>query len=617
MAFVMDASFCKAKAFNGKDRVYKQCGHKRVLGSEWCTRHLQSGAGHGVWDGKQEAGVAMQPDAVPAVPKAKAKTKPSRPALRKAMAKMLNSADPAPVPQPPVPQLLALACLLNGDEPPLALLDIPWAEYVEVGYHPSAQPKSKPARPVQNDFAEAPPAKFARIRDLASPKKEAGDQINLFIDFCERNWYELTKLPNIGNAVVLGTGKVFLSEVAVAAFLGEYLETQPLKTVQSKFCNLKAGLRSLSLPENQLPAWAAARTQSPPLIHALWTDEKKSTFKSEEAATEQGFVLLEHILAWATHLILKDKEGQCSEQEIFGALFLWTMAGRSHRLTNIQDLQFEQTGTVPNFGQDQPYMELGATKILHTLSATQLGEKKVLVRLYLGDVVSQYLWEAVLQIVGEEQEKPESYVFPYHGPNGFDYSKPMSNAQVKKAVLSCATYNGLVLNEEHAKTFGVNAVRRGLAAEVARLVQEKLHELNNQRGRGSSSDTDLVVYCPRTILVKPGLLHMNTEHIEDYFNTQLSQRFAALKGELLCVVCGYPSQTDHKCSCPKCVVDAAGGRGVGAGSKHTCWLKNRKVGKKSKNEAPETQQEFNERWNAWARFGLNPPLFREGRFHFD
>ena len=96
---------------------------------------------------------------------------------------------------------------------------------------------------------------------------------------------------------------------------------------------------------------------------------------------------------------------------------------------------------------------------------------------------------------------------------------------------------------------------------------------------------------------------MNSQEIDKHLKEELTQRFATERNNLLCKCCGYP-----KCECKKC---------GGAKGSHSCWLRTRGVGKRSKKFMAETPDQSNARMQAWAAFGLNVPTFCNGYYQFE
>ena len=215
----------------------------------------------------------------------------------------------------------------------------------------------------------------------------------------------------------------------------------------------------------------------------------------------------------------------------------------------------------------------------------------------------------------EEAEEKPTYFFPAEkkrGHLGFDHSKPMQPESVRQAMVEVAKFNGLVKNQDHEKRFDCNSIRRGTASDTADLLRQTLGELNSRRGRQPGSQMDLARYCPKSVLVKPGLLHTDVPAINRFFEEKAEEASQMHQWSLLCSICGYPN-----CNCQKCSSVLKGG-GRGASTKHKCWLADRGRGKQARNQVRESQQQAQERRNAWMLHNVsNPPTFKDYRFTFN
>ena len=221
---------------------------------------------------------------------------------------------------------------------------------------------------------------------------------------------------------------------------------------------------------------------------------------------------------------------------------------------------------------DVPYMNICATKLLGVLSVSALGSIKAKAKFSLGDAISRFLFQAWSDVTPQEiRDDPNTFFFPTEKPAlgyPFDWAEPISNTEVNALVLKCAQHNGIVTDEDHAKTFTLQAVRRGVAAEVVPALRDALGKLNIRHGRAKDSTMDVAVYCPRTVLVEPGLLHVDLDGIQRFMDEYIQVNLADPAMATLCKTCGYPG-----CQCPKCLHIAKGSKSSAA--KHKCWLATR------------------------------------------
>jgi hypothetical protein len=520
----------------------------------------------------------------------------------------------------------------RGIQVRLALCNAPWYPQVSAPLEP---PRKKQKRSRDNsDNLEAPahegehqpshtttPEWATGVRALIQASGKATDAVASFSIFCKAYSSELGRLPNVGTPVPSPAGELHLTDVAVTAYLHSLQAGFSMRTVYNKFAALKAGFRSLNLQRGVLPSWAEPSASAPPLVQKFFREAKKATIREEPVVVERGFITSEQVLSYALHIVVKDMAGKACKAEIVDALMLWVMAGRSHRLTNLQNTMWGDVGQVAMAASssdaapepDQPFMNLAATKLLGCMSAKQLAETHIVVKFYLGDPVSQYLYNAHCDSTSPEiKEAPDMHFFPHKAPADFDFGRPVSNRSMKSAVLACAHHLGLVHNAEHANTFDCNSIRRGVAADVAKLLKDALGNLNLKHGRREGSLTGILVYTPRSVVVQPGLLHTDLDSIQEAFSAKVSEHVESMQATLLCIVCGYPA-----CQCNKCACVARGGKGKGAGSKHCCWLGGRRKGKYARNDADETEQQLEARLQAWRTFGVSDvPVLADGRFVF-
>ena len=261
-----------------------------------------------------------------------------------------------------------------------------------------------------------------------------------------------------------------------------------------------------------------------------------------------------------------------------------------------------------------PYMNICATKLLGILSVAQLGSTKARAKFSLGDAISKCLFQAWSDTTPEEiREDPNTFFFPSGKPASgyhFDWAEPIAHSEVNALVLRCAEFNGIVTDAEHAKTFTFQAVRRGVSAEVVRALRQAIGGLNMRHGRAIASNMDAAVYCPRTVLVEPGLLHVDTDGIQQAMDAYLHENLTTPAMSNVCRTCGYPD-----CACPKCLSVAKGSKS--SVPKHNCWLQNRGRGRKSTDWIEESPEQFEARLAAWQKNGVRDvPVFKKGKFEF-
>jgi hypothetical protein len=568
-----------------------------------CTRHFKHGCANGMWNTEAPNSDLATPTGEPV-------------AL-------------GPISQaPPVQSSLEW----HGPQVCLALCNAPWNQQVGTPVEPPHKKQKRShanletmGRPTSEGRHEPidsrAPEWVAGVHALIQASGQATDAIASFSVFCNTYSSELGCLPNVGMPIPSRAGELYVSDVAVTAYLHSLQAGLSMATVYNKFASLKAGFRNLNLHRGMLPRWSEPSASAPPLVQKFFREAKKAAAREEQVVVERGFITSEQVLAYALHIVVKDMASEACKAEIVDALMLWVMAGRSHRLTNLQKTKWCDVGQVSMASgssevapaPDQPFMNLAATKLLGCMSAKQLAETHIVVKFYLGDPVSQYLYNAHLDSTPLDiKGDPDMHFFPHKGPSELDFSRPVSNQSVKSAVLACAYHLGLVHNDEHAETFDCNSIRRGVAADVTQLLKDALGKLNLKHGRREGSLTGILVYTPRSVVVQPGLLHTDVGSIQEAFDNKVSEHVQRMRATLLCTTCGYPA-----CQCSKCACVARGGKGKGAGSKHCCWLGGRRKGKHAKNSADETEQQFEARLQAWTTFGVDDaPVRRDGRFLF-
>ena len=614
---------CLAKAYNGKEKtaegrygVFKRCSHPKAPGSPYCTRHVdERKRKHGDWQDQVpqlEAAAALPPQpAAPALP-------PQPAAPPRAFAPEGFLAPAKQLPAWPVQHLLAL-------------LPEPWEEFL---LKKSAKPKTKakakagPAKAPALAPPSEPPAKkqkiisdadVAALVELASASSKQANQAKAYADFCKAASDELLGLPDIGVLTATKQGQMYLSEMGVLAYLKQLSKASPISTVAGKFSSLKAGIRALGLPAGTMPFWMGAKQEAPSLIAKHLKGEKVAHLEDEKPAIKQGFITRDQLLSYVLDMIALDMSGQVLSAKTIQDLFmLWVEGGRAHRLTSIRSIKWSMTGVVHAAAghaaapaPDQPFLIIPSTKGLGNMSGQQAVKAKCLIKFYLGDPVSQYLFKAWQGVVPEDkQEEAGSYFFPHQGQGDFDYTQSASNSCFNAAVLRCAEHLGLVLNEEHAQTFGANSIRSGIAAEVKTKLEQELGKLNLQHGRAAKSDIDIHGYCPQEVLVEPGLLYTDVAAIEAAWAEKMQQHTMANKDSLLCKICGYPN-----CKCVRCSL-LAQGKPCSSSKQHVeCWLAGRTPGKKSKNWIAEAPDQLQARADAWAACGIyDLPVFQDGKF---
>lgn len=605
---------CIAKAYNGKERVFKQCSHNQVPGSTYCFRHKATPPKHGDW---------VQPAPVPAV--AAAKAHPAAPPAALAPPPVPVAAHPAVLPAalaPPLgPAAVAPPVLVLPPQPLKALLPISWAEHVEVGLQLGAKPKSAgPAVPPQMPAGEGEPAlkkprlDVAALAKICSPSQQSMDAVRLFSGFCTEYQQDLLELPEIGELFEIGGHQMFLSDIAVAAWLQKLLEVYELKKLYGQFTSLKKGLLSFNINASIAPHWLQQAASTPPAVTKILKAEKADTLLGSKPVQEKGFLTRQNILDYCLSVIEADYVQPVSQKEICNAFLAWAQAGRGHRITNLAMARLGHVGSTQAAGSAQapgpevPYIDLPVSKLLGTMTGKQIVDARVVVRFWLADPVSQYLCNAWLDSLPEDiKSQPGKYLFPHQGITGFNFDKAISNGAVKDTMLAIALQQGLVKNDAHGKTFGCNAIRKGIAAEVVTAVEETLGQLNLQHGRGRQSRMDPLVYCPPSVIVQPGNLHVDIESIQAYFDQRMHQHQVSLKDNLLCSICGYPS-----CLCPKCLSVLAGKAQY---VMHDCWLSSRGRGKKAKDWIHESADQAESRAQAWVAAGVQDlPIFKNGKF---
>lgn len=601
----VDQAMCLARAFSGKLRIWKQCGHRKLPGQQFCSRHAGKVLKHGLWE------QVPPPEAVVPMPhNAPAALAPA----------------PAPLPAPRAPQAASmppapLLCLMNEpwwpDEPPLKKQKTQKAANKPAKDSPLT-PGAKEPEPQR--YSKLSQEALAKVTSLCTPSKRDQDVLCDYVAFCKANTDELLKLPGIGTKHATDAGQFFLSDVGIAAWLQQLLASLAIGTVYNKFAALKKGFRGLNLNANIVPHWLEPSASAPPGVTKILREAKKTSFKAEPVEDTKGALTQMQVMEYVVAMIIQDKAGNGTQKLIANCFLLWVMAGRAHRIGNIKETRTNGVGTASEAAghaetpKERAYICLPVTKLLGVMSARQISNTSLTMKFFLGDCISAYLWEAWMGILPEAVKgQPDKYFFPLQKAEGFEFSKPISSEQIKAAIVDCAMWHGQPGDVQH----DANSIRRGLAMEVVDLLKQTLGAINPQHGRGKASTTDVVVYCPKKHLVEPGLLHLDTASIKEYFDQHvdpcMGQADADRKAMLLCPICGYPD-----CHCPKCwSIAAMGGVGEKSGSKHECWLVTRARGKQARNHMKETEEEHNIRHEAWALYGVDePPGFKEYRFTF-
>jgi hypothetical protein len=310
--------------------------------------------------------------------------------------------------------------------------------------------------------------------------------------------------------------------------------------------------------------------------------------------------------------MIDDKMGKASLRDILCALQLWIGSGRSHRFVNVSDVRWGDVGyDRSSRGSDEsevPFVVIETTKPVFALTAQQAIDAKVRVVFSLGDAISKYFFGAWWDATPDDiKTDPTAFFFPAAGADGFEWHTQQPRSEMDDMVRDCGYALGLVHNDEHARTFTSKSLRTGIAAEVARDFRVTVTAVNKLHGRSEASRQDCTTYCPPEVLTEPGLLYSDVAAIQAQFDTALSAAFVPIRYDILCTACGYPYCACHKCYKPK----------TGRGNVHTCWLGVRGVGRKSKNWIAEDEEQFEDRWKAWADLGVDdPPLFVGGCFQF-
>jgi hypothetical protein len=611
------------------------------VGGLFCTWHSKEQK-NGLWEMEAAQPAASVP--LPAQPAAEALAlQPAQPAQPAAEPIVLQPAQPAQPADEPIalqPPTLALDGGLFPGGPVagsgckhaaplhlpvrLALCNAPWAD-IGAGSQPplkkrklsvlGATPKRAAApSPILATDNKLQPSLLAKVIARSANKKCDTQQkeATAYALFCQANSKELGQLPNIGQLVQTKVGSLWLSEVGINAYLVALMDSLVSRTVYEKFLAIKAGLRSLGLPGGVLPAWMEPKASPPTLVNQTFRQQKQEDYKSQAPAKEKGFIEPDKLMSYVLDTIAKDIQGLANQVQMRDALVLWVMVGRSHRFVNLNELQCANVGQLAAGSQELAthhfFLNLATTKALGSMSASQIVDARVVVRFTLKDAISKYLVQAWLDCIPAETSP--TYFFPHAGTSGFEWGQKMSYKEMDCAVLQCAYFLDLVNSQEHSKTFTSKSLRSGVAAQSYKVLREVVSCINPRHGRSQCSKMDQVVYCPKSVMTEPGLLHHDLEGIQAAFDLQLHCSFGSKKDTLLCKACGCPW-----CECSKCRYMACGGKGHA--SKHTCWLQNRGCGKKAKDWIYETVEQFEERCASWSRLGISsPPLFSKGFFQF-
>ena len=99
----------------------------------------------------------------------------------------------------------------------------------------------------------------------------------------------------------------------------------------------------------------------------------------------------------------------------------------------------------------------------------------------------------------------------------------------------------LAITQEELQQYTSTAVRRGIAADLARAVKDVVASTNSRRGRAHGSNIDLTTYAPTSVIVEPGPLFADVEDIKERFDARTTEARSTKQAMLLCSICGYPA----------------------------------------------------------------------------
>lgn len=455
-------------------------------------------------------------------------------------------------------------------------------------------------------------ASIAKINAITPKMVKCKGVASLYSEFCEENQAELSGGPDVGPLVKTTVGRMYLTDAAAKAYLVHLSGTNTAGAVSTKFTELKAGLRSLSLSAAVFPAWAVPDATAPPLVREFLKDMKMGTYKGDRIAKEKGAIAPEEMQVYVVSKIMDDLEEPIPVSEVRELLYMWCSIGKGQRFVNLHQLKLTDAGyeAGDEDAGDVPYLNAANTKAVASYRGRQAAEAVLVSKVTLGDVVSRYLFSVYwANVPTDALDDPNSYFFPALVGDELKWDKPISRPEVDAAVLECARALKLVHSKEHAQAFTSKSLRCGIAGDVAGVVQNVLGRINPTYGWASNSTLPLSAYCTDKVLTTPGLLHTDLEAISTYYTQAMEGRFFPKRYDMVCSACGYPN-----CECPKCNAIMAGG--LGKTKRHTCWLEGRKAGKKSKKWIDENEDQYNERHAAWETYGLAAPLYVDGAFGF-
>ena len=366
---------CRAKAFNGTNREWKQCSRRHAPGSEFCARHkTEEQRKHGIWSAEPAAEgdavvagglVAGEPIAGGdnAVPQRDDVVADGENVVAGEW-RHLSQPHGSPISYgpdfPPLgewrpPILLAILDDPNAVEPPPKKRKVSGGKAVlgataktkPKPLAPKAQlaPKAKARRPAgvrgkaKCATTKPPPSALSATQQavVANAKKLKPSQelvLGDYVDFCKLNaddW--LSSQCDVGEKIDTPNGDIWISDLAFYAFFVQAAEAKYTHlTLHSKFRDLKKAIWSLELSAAKVPGWINFKADAPPLMSAFFRTSKAAAAHSEDPAKEKAFLLTEHGQRWILHLIVKHMQGTCSPTEIRDGLFLWVAMGRSHRI---------------------------------------------------------------------------------------------------------------------------------------------------------------------------------------------------------------------------------------------------------------------------------------------
>ena len=335
----VNADLCMAKAFYGRDRVWRQCTRRRVGATDFCTRHKSAESRkHGLWVPSDMAEV-VHPEGLPQ------SYGPDRPC---------HAEGDHPYPAGWQPQvLLAILDIPDASEPPRKRLKM--SDGNDGNGHaldevtalaaatPKHMPQPKKSQATQKSKASQPkksksspkaltPAQQAVIAGTNRLKPAQELVLADYAHFCQSNFEDwLGRQTDVGERISTRCGDVWVSDLAFYAFFVQSAESFTHLTLHSKFRDLKTALYNLDVPRNKLPAWLSPSADIPSRMAQFFRTSKQAVAHTEDPAREKGSVLTDHGMKWILSLIVKQLQGKASAAELRDALFLWVSMGRSHR----------------------------------------------------------------------------------------------------------------------------------------------------------------------------------------------------------------------------------------------------------------------------------------------